>query len=281
MEATEDILPVGGSYNDGDDAPTGTCFADDDDAPMTRDEIDLEDRENNEPGCGVSSPLPHGPLQKKTSGETKKDDRTVGTTESRRRRQILLLCVGLAAVCLVAIIVVPLVTIRPWEYKYRICGSPDDPCMNEDNYATCRSIVDIIDPRKKPHQDTCEEIDLMGARCPFRFECGCIERCHSGEEPYHGMSLTEVYDICGRLSGNDDDPCESVENWLRCAELVDFGCDRIRVHETACPRRYTCEDYIGERRYDACGEPCDDAHAWYECRHLVDSGCTQVYPIYP
>lgn len=106
-----------------------------------------------------------------------------------------------------------------------ICGSPDDPCMNQRSWNQC----------KKFESSGCQQI-IVAQSCPVQFGCGDSNNpisppVDSANEKVNSTSTC----------GSPNDTCMNTENWKVCNNLVQSGCQTILVGES-CPVQFACGD---------------------------------------
>ena len=134
------------------------------------------------------------------------------------------------------------------------CGNPADPCMNDENWKVCASLLN----------SGCKNIAVKES-CPLQFSC----------EEIVSYSIAG-YDVCG-------DPtwvCWNEEVWNDCKGLVDSGCTDI-LSTKSCPVEFIClpnnDDSV--RITDICGSPidsCMNEENWNVCNSLIENGCNNV-----
>ena len=137
-----------------------------------------------------------------------------------------------------------------------VCGAATDPCMNEDNWNQCQSIL----------EKGCENV-LMLESCPLQFDCNDIP-----------LSA----DVCGEESN----PCVEKKDWDECQDMIQDGCKDI-MSTKSCPLKFKCLDHLDKDPISSaidngksiCGEktdPCVNKESWNECQTLLKKGCDNI-----
>jgi len=106
-----------------------------------------------------------------------------------------------------------------------ICGSPDDPCMNQRSWNQC----------KKFESSGCQQI-IVAQSCPVQFGCG--DSNNASRPP--ASSANEKANSTS-ICGSPNDACMNTENWNVCNDLVQSGCQTILMGES-CPVQFVCGD---------------------------------------
>jgi hypothetical protein len=124
-----------------------------------------------------------------------------------------------------------------------VCGSPTDPCMNQQSYMQCIAL----------ENGGCKDITARKS-CPLQFACN--------DKP--GISS-----VCGKPS----DSCMNQKNWAKCKRL-EKQCD-VEMMET-CPLQFACKQVPVP---SVCGTPSDNCMTgalWRQCRKLEKAGCQRI-----
>ena len=159
------------------------------------------------------------------------------------------------------------------------CGSPTDPCMNDENYNECVEIV----------EGGCQQVFVMES-CPLQFGCGDNSDGGDTDPPPSPPDDIDVSSVCGTPT----DPCMNDVNYKECIELVENGCLDI-ISMDSCPYGFACGSSVIppepddttnttsiSSNYDFCDNllksdsACMNDENHKKCVEQIDQGCQNV-----
>lgn len=124
-----------------------------------------------------------------------------------------------------------------------VCPSVDEPCMNNENFRICTSLVN----------DGCRDLLILES-CPLQFQCGDSENEYASCGGIAGIPCKEGLFCYTGISNDCDEDCGAADCLGECREVLD-GEQCLGFAGFQCPDGSECVDEKG----DGCSPNCGGA----------------------